>query len=69
MRSLGKGNGFSYTDSEDQSLVDLVLSKIKSLYDRFSLNNRPFFGYGNRPDHLFIGIGKPTARDKGGIEL
>lgn len=69
MKSLGKGNGFRYTDSEDQGLVDLVKAKIKSLYERFSLNNKPSFIYGRKPSHLFIGLGKPIAKTKGGLEI
>ena len=65
-----KQRGFIYTETNNQRFINLVKTKIKNLYQRYFLDNTPFLGYSNRLDHFFPGdTGKPTARDKGGIDI
>ncbi|GAI65090.1 unnamed protein product [marine sediment metagenome] len=64
--SIGK-RGFKFTKIEDLGLVTKVKDKIKFLYEQF-FGPQPFT-YSNRPDHKFIGVGKPIAYDRGDIDI
>lgn len=60
--------GWDYIPIVDKRLVDLVKAKVKVLYDQFFVGTG-VFGFGNRPDHLFVGRGKPKTRNRGVVEL
>ncbi|GAH92493.1 unnamed protein product [marine sediment metagenome] len=64
---LGRAKGWRYDPIIDNGILDRVKNRIKFLYELFF--EPQYLKYGNRPNHLFIGKGKPTAYDKGDFKL